>query len=134
MNRQPLSVLLVDAFRDESEMYAEYLRSRGVVTNVCRHPQEALDWLRDRPRPDVVITRMRQQSPMTGTELARQLRDRADTRCVPILMITSSMNPAEWRAAADGGCDKVLLLPLTPDALEAELRELIVRREDSDDW
>jgi hypothetical protein len=40
---RPVSVLLIDGFADEAEMYADYLRASGVVAYVSSEPHEAIE-------------------------------------------------------------------------------------------
>lgn len=121
------SVLLIDAFGDEGEMYAEYLCACGFTTRICRDPQEAIDQATE-AAPDVVVTRFRQQGALTGIDVARHLKAHEATRNVPIVMITASMDPAHRDAAFQAGCDGYLLLPTLPDALATELRRVLSLR------
>jgi CheY-like chemotaxis protein len=118
-----LSVLLIDGFADEAEMYADYLRASGLVAYVSSEPDEAIELARY-IIPSVVVTRLRQPGRMSGHDIARCLRDEDVTRDVPILMITTSINPADRKTAFHAGCDQVLVLPVLPDAFLAEIRRL----------
>jgi DNA-binding response OmpR family regulator len=61
---------------------------------------------------------------MSGHDITRCLRDGDVTRDVPILMITTSIDPADRETDLHAGCDQVLVLPVLPDRLLAEIRRL----------
>lgn len=121
-------VLLVDAFLDEGDMYAEYLRMCGFRTKVCRAPEDAVEDATRHP-PDVVVTRLRQAGPLTGIGLVQRLKAHKTTENVPVVMITTSWHAEDRDAALQAGCDSYLLLPVLPDALAAELRRVLASKE-----
>jgi DNA-binding response OmpR family regulator len=123
---RPVSVLLIDGFADEAEMYADYLRASGLVVYVSGEPDEAIELASD-VVPSVIVTRLRQPGRMSGHDITRCLRDRDLTRDVSILMITTSIDPADRETAFHAGCDQVLVLPVLPDTLLAEIRRLARR-------
>jgi CheY-like chemotaxis protein len=62
---------------------------------------------------------------MSGTTFTSALRANAATRGLPILMITTSINTADRRAAVRAGCDRFIILPCLPDQLTQELQQLL---------
>jgi response regulator RpfG family c-di-GMP phosphodiesterase len=118
-----LRVLLIDPFLDESEMYAEYLRSAGFDVVVPPNPAVGLQ-LADQDPPDAVVTRLRQgDAALDGMEVLRRLKRNRTTRHVPVVIITTSINRSDAQAAA-GRCDAYLLLPVMPDELAAQIRRV----------
>ena len=112
MRRAMASLLMIDAFDDEREMYAEYLRLNGfdvrAYGDVAQAVGAALDW-----QPDVVVTRLRQYgNPAGGIDVTRRLKHAAPTRHVPVVMITTSILDSDRVAAGDAHCDAYLLLEL----------------------
>lgn len=117
-------VLLLDVFEDEGEMYARYLRTVGFDVQVYRWPIHAFAAIAARA-PDVIVTRLPQAGPVDGIEFTRRLRLREGTAGVPVVMITSSMLPADRDAALAAGSDAYLVLPMLPDQLEAAIRRVL---------
>ena len=65
---------------------------------------------------------------MNGVELVRALRERPDTREVPVIMITSRSSEKHRRLALDAGVDVFLTKPYTEDALAGHIAQLVHRR------
>src|ERR687895_2452974 len=71
--RQP-SVFLVNPFRDESEMYAEYFAACGWSVSVHDNPGSALASVRT-TAPDAIVTRIRQpKDQMDGIGLTATIK------------------------------------------------------------
>ena len=65
---------------------------------------------------------------MNGVEFVRALRERPDTRAVPVIMITSRSSEKHRRLALDAGVDVFLTKPYTEDALAGHIAQLVHRR------
>jgi CheY-like chemotaxis protein len=118
-------VLLLDPFVDEGEMYSEYLRSEGFEVQLYRAASAGLQAAAD-SRPDIVVTRLRQERrEMDGVEITRLLKRNESTRHMPIVIITTSILASDAAAADEAACDAYLVLPVSPDALARELRRLL---------
>jgi CheY-like chemotaxis protein len=120
------TVLLVTAFDDERAIYGYSLRADGYDVVVANGPAHALQLV---PGADVVVTRILQPGhSMNGIELLRRVKRDPTSSHVPVIVITSLMQP-EFRAEATGaGCDGYLLLPVIPDVLLAEIRRVMCAR------
>jgi len=118
-------VLLVTLFDDERAIYSNCLRSKGHGVLIADGPEHALR-LAAQASPDVVVTRILQPGQsMNGLELLRHLKRDPLTGHVPVIVITSLMQP-EFRAEAmAAGCDGYLLLPVLPDTLIEEIRRVL---------
>jgi DNA-binding response OmpR family regulator len=122
------SILLVDSFRDERDMYAEYLRSIGLQVILATLPGQAFREALHSP-PRAVVTRIQlPPSPLTGIDLTRRLKERVETGHIPVIIITSLIQQEYRAAAVDAGCDGYLLLPVSPEELAAEIRRVVAGR------
>ena len=120
-----VSVLLLDPFVDEGEMYSEYLRSQGFDVRLHHVAAAGLREVVE-ARPDIVVTRLRQEhSELDGVAITRLLKGDEATRHIPVVIITTSMLASDERAAAEAACDAYLVLPVSPDVLASELRRLL---------
>jgi len=117
------TVLLVTLFDDERAIYSRYLRAQGFDVVIADGPEHAL---RLAPAAHVVVTRILQPGKsMNGLELLRRLKRNPACSHIPVIIITSLMQP-EYRAEAlAAGCDGYLLLPVIPDRLVAEIRRVL---------
>lgn len=120
------AVLLVDAFPDEQNMYAEFLRFSGFDLVFCAAPSRVLAMATEHPI-SAVVTRIRQPGAIDGIELTRQIKTDERTRHIPVVIITTYTDPVFESLALQAGCDRFLLLPCLPDRLAAELRQLLDR-------
>ena len=120
-------ILLVTLFDDERAIYSHYLSADGYDVVLAGGPEHALQLA---PGVDVVVTRILQPGQsMNGIELLRRLKQDPTSCHVPVIVITSLMQP-EFRAEATAaGCDGYLLLPVMPDALLSEIRRVLCAHE-----
>jgi CheY-like chemotaxis protein len=88
---KPGWVLVVDDHDDGRELLTEFLASRGLVVESCASAEEALERVAAKGAPGVVITDLTLGS-MSGTELARRLRQGNDTAATPILAVTGHVH------------------------------------------
>ena len=125
-DKEPMArpfVLLIDPFRDEGEMYSEYLRAAGFDVSIRRNAVDAIASI-DRRRPSVVVTRLRQLTrDLSGLDVVDHIKHALPS--VPVIMITSSILDADREAAARANCDAYMLIPVVPEQLEAAIRRLI---------
>jgi CheY-like chemotaxis protein len=117
-------VLLATPYSDEQAIYGDCLRADGFDVRVAATGDDAIGQLLGDPM-DVVVVRMPQPgSPTAHLDLLTRLREQARTRSIPIVILTSMMEPENRAAAIDAGCDGYLLVPALPDALAHEVRRV----------
>lgn len=119
-----LRVLIVDPFFDEAEMYRDFLRHDGLDARAVTDAGRALD-VACASRPDVIVARLPQRDPTLSTlDLLRAFRAHPATRHLPVLVLATSIEPADREAALAAGCDSYVMLPFDPEALSEEVRRL----------
>ena len=123
-------LLLVTQYADERAIYGEALRAEGFDVRIAIGPDDAfISALRE--RPDVVVTRVPQRGSLEPeSDLLRRLREEDQTRSVPVVILTSLMQP-EHRANAEGA-EGYLLIPALPDTLVKEVRRILTEHPDAD--
>jgi two-component system, cell cycle response regulator DivK len=123
-------LLLVTQYPDERAIYGEALRAEGYDVRIATGPDDAfVSALRE--RPDLVVTRV----PQAGTvgpdsDLLRRLKEEDQTRSVPVVILTSLMQPEHRDDAVGAGCEGYLLIPALPDTLVKEVRRILTRHDD----
>src|SRR4051812_18000898 len=80
-------VLLVDDHDDGRELLGEFLSFNGYKVEGCASVEEALELVDKLGSPGVVITDL-SLGVMSGSDLARTLREQPETASVPILAVT----------------------------------------------
>ena len=121
-SRRPV-VLLVQPSRDDGlEMYAEFLRHRGLAVIPVSNSKDALMLA---PEADIVVTGIILDDPMDGVELVSRLRHDDCTRSTPIVVMTACAWLKDRERAERAGCDVFLPKPCLPNDLLDEVRQLI---------
>jgi two-component system, cell cycle response regulator DivK len=124
-------LLLVTHYQDERAIYGEALRAEGFDVRIATGPEDAFASALQE-RPDVVVTRVPQAGKLgPGSELLRRLREDDQTRSVPVVILTSLMQPEHRDQAVDAGCDGYLLIPALPDTLVREVRRILTGNTDA---
>jgi DNA-binding response OmpR family regulator len=119
---QAPSVLLVDAFADARQMYAEYL---ATVNFRPIEVDDAADALKRAQDADVIVTAICLPGPFDGIELVRRLRA-SDAACrKPIIVLSACALETERKRALEVGCSAFLPKPCLPDALVRQIRILL---------
>lgn len=114
--RPPLTAVIADIYDDEREMYATALTVSGVRVRVIGETDAAkVAAMIEADRPDVVIARIRPE--FFGIDLTRELRARAATAAVTVVLITTYADPAIHQQARETGANTVLTLPVSPPDL-----------------
>jgi CheY-like chemotaxis protein len=118
-------VMIVDSLVDEREMYAEALVVAGFRVTPCDDPNRAFEQAIANP-PDVVVTRIvHAVASSDSVEFARRLKKDTRTRRVPVVVLTSRVEPQLRTATAAVGCEAYLLLPCLPENLIAVINGVL---------
>jgi CheY-like chemotaxis protein len=121
MQSSPSSwVLLVDDHDDGRELLTELLSLRGHSVESCSSGEEALARVAVRGAPGLVITDL-SLGRMSGTDLARKLREERPTASTPILAVTGHADFTD----PDHLFLRVFAKPVSLDDLTAAVDELM---------
>lgn len=121
MEASQASVVLLDPFEEEREMYTTYLGATGFDVRPHEHATDAWRTLLTE-RADALILRLRQSRPgIDGIDFVRFVRRCPSIGDLPVIMITTSIRPEDKDAACNAGADAYLLLPVGPDEIVAQL-------------
>ncbi len=81
----------------------------------------------DRTTPSVAILDLRMPE-IDGMDLTKLLRERCSSANMPIIVLTASGGPQEWRMLAALGADRLLLKPVVADDVIALVRRALRER------
>jgi CheY-like chemotaxis protein len=142
MTTQPVEILLVEDNQADVELIMHSLRSSRLASriHVASDGQEALDFLfgSDSPnghlvnRPKVVLLDIKLPK-VGGLEVLKRIKGNDVSRTLPVVMLTSSKQDPDMRAAYDLGANSYIVKPMDFDQFTNAIREAgmywIVRNE-----
>jgi CheY-like chemotaxis protein len=113
-----VTILLVDDSRDDLDIALRALRRTGLPVDVrtARNGREALSVLQisgrpdpgERLRPQVIFLDLRMPL-VDGFEVLRALRSHAQTRSIPVVVVSTSSSPDDVRRAYELGANSYLV-------------------------
>jgi two-component system cell cycle response regulator DivK len=117
------TVLIVDDFEDNRQMYAEFLTFSGYQVLEATDGAEAVAKAKELG-PDLVVMDLSLPI-MDGWEATRRLKGDPQTRHIPILALTGHSFDGHSQEARDAGCDGFLAKPCLPDRLLQAVRQML---------
>ncbi len=118
-------ILVVEDEQPIRDLIAFGLRRVGCDVALAEHSQSALASIGDR-RPDLILVDWMLPD-MSGLELVRQLRRDANTRDIPIVMLTARAEEADKVAGLESGADDYLTKPFSARELIARIQAVLRR-------
>jgi two-component system, cell cycle response regulator DivK len=113
------TVLLIDSYRDNREMYCEFLAVNGFPTVAADTSDSGVHMASD---ADVIVTGINLRGSFDGLELLRRVRREQPDK--PVIVLTALVGEKYRREAEQAGCDTFLLKPCAPGVLVDEIRRL----------
>jgi CheY-like chemotaxis protein len=125
---EPVRILVADDDDDFRELFGLTLRREfpDTVVELVSDGQAAVEAF-DARRPSVAIVDLRMPK-LGGSELIELLRSRRAAQTVPIVVLTGSGGPAEWRRLSSLGADGFLVKPVNVKDVATLLRRVLVER------
>jgi two-component system, OmpR family, phosphate regulon response regulator PhoB len=122
---QPL-VLLAEDDEDVRALAELVLRREGFEVRAVTDGQVALDAAAERT-PAVAVLDVSMPR-VDGLEAARRLRERPETREIPIMLLTARVTDADRERGRQAGADAQLDKPFSPAVLAERVRALLAER------
>jgi serine/threonine-protein kinase len=125
---EPSRILVVEDDPDQREILELALGAEfeGAEIECVADGAEALAAFERKPAT-VVISDL-QMPDVDGASLTRVLRSRADARAVPIIVLTATGGPEEWRKLASIGADRFVVKPVNVGDLVSTIRRAVRER------
>jgi CheY-like chemotaxis protein len=102
----PAPVLLVTSNDDERQLYGAALEQAGFGVVALSDPHEALRLATASPPAMVIAHVLQPGHSMNGIELTKAIKSNRSTSSVPVIIITSLIEPERRDAARAAGCDE----------------------------
>jgi two-component system phosphate regulon response regulator PhoB len=118
-------ILIVEDEPPIREMIGFALRKAGFDVRDAGDSRSARLQLADR-RPDLVLVDWMLPD-MSGLELTRLIKSEADTRDLPVIMLTARATEADKIAGLDGGADDYITKPFSPRELLSRINAVLRR-------
>jgi len=113
-------ILVVDDNEPNLTLIRVILRRHGYDSHLARSGEEALQQVVAAP-PDLIILDVMMPG-MDGIEVCRRLKDDAETRLVPIVIMTALNQPEDKIRGIEAGADDFLTKPVNQAELMARVR------------
>ena len=118
-------ILVIEDEQDIQTLLEYNLQQAGYEVVLCENGEDGL-WLAIEHKPDLIL--LDWMLPLlSGIELLRQLRIRADTREIPVIMMTARGEEGDKLRGLDGGADDYVTKPFSPAELVARVRAILRR-------
>ena len=124
--RTPASILIVDDYVDALEAWQLFLRAAGFEVRTAADGVTALEEALAHP-PDLIVMDL-ELPRMSGLDVARALRERDETRDIPLIVATGYSHAQVLAQSKDVGVDSVIVKPCDPDHLVSEITRLLELR------
>lgn len=119
-----LVALVVDDSLSARRSLAEFVKDIGYDVRMARDGIEALDVI-EKKKPDIILVDL-EMPRMNGLELTSHVRSKADTKDIPIIMITSRSTEKHREMADTAGVNNYLTKPFSEDELLEKIQNLLL--------
>jgi two-component system, OmpR family, alkaline phosphatase synthesis response regulator PhoP len=120
-----VKVLIVEDEAAIAELIQFHVQREGLSARVVHSGRVALDVVRDEP-PDLVVLDLMLPD-LDGLEVCRRLKHKAETRAIPILMVSAKGEEADIVAGIELGAEDYVTKPFSPKVLLARMKNILRR-------
>jgi CheY-like chemotaxis protein len=122
------TVLIVDDFDDNRQMYAEFLAYSGYAVVEATNGEEAIAKAKA-TLPDLVVMDL-SLPVLDGWEATRRLKGDPQTRHIPVIALTGHALEGHSQGAREAGCDGFLAKPCLPEKLLEAVQQMLSQSDD----
>lgn len=124
-------ILIVEDEEDLVSTLEYNLEREGFETRSTQYGKEALDFVEDQPRPDLVLLDLMLPD-ISGTEVCRQIRQNSDSDRLPIVMLTARDEEIDRVVGFEAGADDYVSKPFSMRELILRIRAILRRSESAE--
>jgi DNA-binding LytR/AlgR family response regulator len=119
-------ILLIHSNNEQDSEFREVLESAGYGTYVSAGESDGLK-IAYRYSPDIIVCELDDFE--KELKIIKMLNDTSTTKCIPLLLITSTTQTIHTRAAMELGADDVLVKPFNNDSLLKSIKKRLQKIE-----
>ena len=119
------TVLIVDDEPAQLELLRYNINKAGFETLLARDGREAIEMAEEHAPDIVVLDWMMPEA--SGIDVCRELRARADTGYMPIIIVSARAEEGDRALGLDSGADDYVSKPFSPRELVARIKALLRR-------
>ena len=108
-------ILLVDDERDTLRVFTLLLEKCGYVVSTATNGREALESVAA-SKPDLILLDVMMPE-MSGSEALARLKSSAETRDIPVVILSAKDEPEDLQQGWEGGTDLYLIKPIVGSEL-----------------
>jgi two-component system, OmpR family, alkaline phosphatase synthesis response regulator PhoP len=116
-------ILIADDNHQNCELLEAYLAQEGYTVDMVYDGQQTLEAIA-RQQPDLLLLDIMMPK-MSGYEVCQTLKSKAETRDIPIVMVTALAEMGDIEKAVNAGADDFLTKPVNKLELTTRVRSLL---------
>ena len=124
-------ILVVEDEEDIQELLRFNLEKEGFQVTTVGTGEDGIAQVRDKT-PDLVVLDLMLPG-LNGLDVCRLLKGSAESKSVPVVMVTAKGEEADIVAGLELGADDYLVKPFSPEVLIARIRAVLRRGRDEED-
>ena len=128
MSIPPVQVLLVEDEPAQREVLAYNLEAEGYVVRRAENGEEAMMMVRE-AAPDIIILDWMMPL-LSGIEVCRQVKSAAQTREIPVIMLSARSEEVDAIRGLDTGADDYVTKPIDFEVLCARMASQLSKKQD----
>lgn len=121
-----VKVLMVEDSPTQSMILETLLKQKGCIVKTASNGNDALEYLKEF-KPTIVISDVVMPE-MNGYELCRSIKSNAESKDVPVMLLTSLFDPVDVIKAIECGADNFLVKPCPKDLLYFHIENILENR------
>ncbi len=122
----PVNILLIDDNLMDAELTIRSLKKHPMAGNILhlKDGQEALDYFEtDQQTAELILLDLKMPR-VDGIEVLKSLKSNIATRSIPVVILTSSVEPVDVRACYNIGANSFIVKPVKYEAFTQVIDEL----------
>jgi two-component system phosphate regulon response regulator PhoB len=120
-----IKVLIVDDEPAQRELLKYNIEKAGFLVVMANNGRDAIEKIEEEEPDLVVLDWMMPEA--SGIEVCREMRSRAETRLLPIIMLSARGEEGDRSLGLDAGADDYIAKPFSPRELVARIKALLRR-------
>jgi CheY-like chemotaxis protein len=122
----PVTIILIEDDPGHARLIEKNIRRAGVSNDIVHFENgtESLERLTTMGKTPALVLLDLNLPDMSGTEILRRLKAEADTKHIPVIVLTTTDDKAEIQKCYELGCNVYITKPVDYDAFAAAIQQL----------